>query len=288
MAVLVTGGSGFIGSHIVDKLIDSGKNVKVFDIIRPHRNDVEFIKGDITSQDQLNAAMQDIEYLYHVAALSDINKVEQRPIDAVNLNILSTAKVLDAARVNNVSRVLFASSYFVNSGRGHLYTTTKKSSEMILKDYDTLYGLKYTILRYGTAYGPRSRGDDVISIFVKKALSNEPIEIHGSGDQSRNFIYVEDLAQGNVAALNSKAQNKTYTLEGNHEISIKKVAETINHLFDGKLKIQYGPGRIDDNIGKKISTTVSKDLKWEPKVNFEEGCKKYIDWYKNSCINKIL
>ena len=120
----------------------------------------------------------------------------------------------------------------------------------------------------------------MISIFVKKALFNEPIEIHGSGDQSRNFIYVEDLAQGNDAALNNKAKNKTYTLEGNHEVTIKKVAETINLLFDGKLKIQYGPGRIDDHIGKKVSNTVFKDLQWEPTVNFEEGCKKYIDWYK--------
>lgn len=279
MAVLVTGGSGFIGSHVVDKLKDSGFDVLVFDIAKPHRNDVKFIKGDITSQDQLNNAMHDIEYVYHIAAASDINKVAEQPVNAVNLNILCTARVLDAARVNDVERVLFASSYFVDSGKGHLYATTKKASELICIDYHTLYGLPFTILRYGTAYGPRSRGEDVISLFVKRALSGEPLEIHGSGTQSRNFIYVEDLAKGNVAALSDVAKNRTYILEGRLAVTIRELAEIVTRIFDEDLDIQFGSKRPDDYSGDEASDISYKELKWEPLVDIEEGIRRYIKWY---------
>jgi len=279
MAVLITGGSGFIGSHVVDKLKDSGFDVLVFDIAKPHRDDVKFIKGDITSQDQLNKAMSDIEYVYHIAAASDINKVLEQPLNAVNLNILCTARVLDAARVNDVERVLFASSYFVDSGKGHLYATTKKASELICIDYHTLYGLPFTILRYGTAYGPRSRGEDVISLFVKRALSGEPLEIHGSGTQSRNFIYVEDLAKGNVAALSDVAKNRIYILEGRRAVTIRELAEIVTRIFDEDLDIQFGSKRPDDYSGDEASDISYKELKWEPLVDIEEGIRRYIKWY---------
>lgn len=285
MVVLVTGGSGFIGSHVVDKFVDNGFDVRVFDILKSHRDDVEFIRGDITSQDELNAAMQDVDFVYHIAAASNVNKVVERPVDAVNLNILSTTKVLDAARTNDVERVLFASSYFVDSGKGHLYETTKKASEMICTDYYTLYGLPYTILRYGTAYGPRSRGEDVISIFVRKAMAGEPLEIHGSGSQSRNFIYVEDLADGNIAALSPTAKNKTYALEGNISTTIRDISEMVNHLFDDNLDIQFISNRTDDYGGKKVSGSSCKDLQWEPKVELEEGIRRYMEWYAD---NKAL
>jgi UDP-glucose 4-epimerase len=235
MSILVTGGSGFIGSHVVDRLIDNNLDVKVFDIRKPHREDVEFIKGSIISLDELNAAMKDVEYVFHIAAFSDINRVPDNPLKVVDLNIMSTAKVLEAARNSNIERVIYASSYFVDSGKGHLYTTTKVSSERICEDYYTLYRLPFTILRYGTAYGPRSRGEDVISIFVKKGLSHQPLTIHGDGDQSRNFIYVEDLAEGHVATLKEIAENQTYNLEG---------------------------------------------MRRKPKVDLEEGIRRYIEWYK--------
>ncbi len=279
MAVLVTGGSGFIGSHVVDKLMDSGTHVIVFDVIKPHRSDVEFIKGNITSFDELNAAMKDIDYVYHIAALSNINKVAQEPLKAIDLNILSTGKVLEAACKSNVKRVIFASTYFINGMKGHLYTTCKAASEMICKDYFTLYGLPFTILRYGTAYGPRSRGEDVISLFIQKAFANQPLEIHGSGAQSRNFIYVEDLAWGNVAALSPVAKNKIYILQGSCAITIRDIANLINRLFDGKLDIRFGPNRTDDNGGENILDNSYKELNWEPQIDIEEGIKKYIKWY---------
>lgn len=286
MSILVTGGSGFIGSHIVDKLIDDNRNVKVFDIRKLHRKDVEFIQGSIVSLKELNAAMKDVEYIFHIAALSNINKVVETPLKAVDLNIMSTAKVLEAARNSGVERVIYASSYFVDSEKGHLYTTTKASSEMLCKDYYTLYGLLFTILRYGTAYGPRSRGEDVISIFVKRAVSHQPLTIHGDGNQSRNFISVEDLAEGNVAALKDVAKNQTYNLEGMRPISVKEVAETVKKLI-GDVEIEYKEERPRDFEGKIVSAEkAKKELGWEPKVDFEEGVRRYIEWYKENIVGK--
>ena len=286
MSILVTGGSGFIGSHIVDKLIDNDQDVKVFDIRKPHREDVEFIKGSITSFEELNAAMKDVEFVFHIAAFSNVDKVAETPLKAVDLNIMSTAKVLEVARNSGVKRVLYASSYFVDSGKGHLYTTTKIASEMLCKDYYILYKLPSTILRYGTAYGPRSRGEDVISIFVKKALSNQPLTIYGNGNQSRNFIYVEDLAEGNIATLKDAAENKTYNLEGMRQITVKEVAETVKKLI-GDVEIKYKEERSGDFEGKVVSAEKAKrELGWKPKVDFEEGVGKYIEWYKESMVKK--
>ena len=279
MSVLVTGGSGFIGSHIVDKLIDRNLGVKVFDVRKPHCEDVEFIPGSIESLEDLTAAMNDVDYVFHIAALSDINKVVETPLTAVDLNIMGTAKVLEAACNAGIERVIYASSYFVGSEQGHLYTTTKASSEMLCKNYYTLYGLPFTILRYGTAYGPRSRGEDVISIFVKKTLHHQMLTIHGGGNQSRNFIYVEDLAEGNVSALNDTAKNKTYNLEGIRSITVKEVADTVKKLI-GDVDIEYNAERVGDFEGKKVSVeTVKRELGWEPKVDFDEGVRRYIEWY---------
>lgn len=278
--ILVTGGAGFIGSHIIDKLRDRNLDVTVFDLIKPHREDVEFIKGDITSLEELTAAMEDAGYVFHVAAFSNINKVVEDPLRAVDLNVMGTVKVLEAARNSKVERVIYASSYFVDSGEGHLYATTKKTSEMMCGDYHSLYGLPFTILRFGTAYGPRSRGEDVVSLFVKKALSNQPLIIYGDGNQSRNFIYVGDLAEGSVAALEDVAENKTYTLGGMRPITVKEVAETVKKLI-GDVKIEYREKRPGDFEGKIVSTGKStKGLGWEPTVDFEEGVRRYIKWYK--------
>ncbi|MGB8217142.1 MAG: NAD-dependent epimerase/dehydratase family protein [Candidatus Methanoperedens sp.] len=282
MGILVTGGSGFIGSHVVDKLIDKNLDVKIFDIKKPHREDVEFIRGDIASLEELKVAMEDMEYIFHIAAFSNINKIAENPLKAVDLNIMSTAKVLETARSCGVERIIYASSYFVDSGEGHLYTTTKTASEMLCKDYYTLYGLPFTILRYGTAYGPRSRNEDVISIFIRRALSHQPLIIHGNGTQSRNFIYVEDLAEGNVAALQNIAKNKTYNLEGMRSITVKEVAESVKKLI-GDIIIEYKEGRLDDFEGGAILTDKAKrELGWEPKVNFEDGIRKCIERYREN------
>lgn len=281
MNVLVTGGGGFIGSHVVDALMERGENVRVLDIVRPHRGDVEYVRGSINTTSDVDESMTDIDIVFHVAAFSNIDKIPDDPLKALGINIIGTANVLEAARKSDVVRVLFASSYFVESGKGHIYTTTKITSERLCNDYFELYGLAYTILRYGTAYGPRSRGEDVVSVFVENALEKKKLTIHGTGDQYRNFVYVEDLAQGNIAAMDRIAENKTYVLCGNKAVTINEVAETVRRVLGGNIEITHTSARIDDSSGENVSNELArKELGWEPRIEFEEGVKRYYEWYR--------
>jgi UDP-glucose 4-epimerase len=291
MKILVTGGSGFIGSHVVDKLIDAGHSVRVLDIKKPtHRGDIEYIKGDITSEKDVRKSLNGIEIVCHIAAFSDINLVKDNPLLTVKYNIMGTAYLLEECRKQKVKRFILASTVYAHDERGHLYTTSKVASELLCKNYQTLYSLPYTILRYGTAYGPRSRGEDVIARFVEKALNGENLVVQGTGEQKRNFTYVEDLASGTVAALASVAENKVYTLVNKRSVSVKELAETVRKAVNKKIEIDYDSSRHDDYQGAIPDNMEierqNRELKWEAGVDIEDGIKKYVDWYKSITKNK--
>ncbi len=287
MKILVTGGSGFIGSHVVDKLIDAGHSIRVLDIKKPtyHAN-VEYFKGDITSEKDIRKSLNGIEMVCHIAAFSDVTLVKDNPILTIKYNIMGTAYLLEECRKQKVERFILASTVYAYDEKGHLYTTSKVASEMLCKNYQTLYSLLYTILRYGTAYGPRSRGDDVIARFVEKALKGENLVVYGTGEQKRNFTYVEDLAIGTVAALDKVAENKVYTLVNKRSVSIKELAETVRQAVNDKIDIEYDSSRQDDYQGvipdKTEIERQNRELGWETKVDIEDGIKKYVEWYKSA------
>jgi UDP-glucose 4-epimerase len=297
MKVLVTGGSGFIGSHVVDKLRDKGVKVRIYDGIMPnYRNDIEYYQGSILDYEALCFAMSGADVVMHLAAVADVKGVLENPHYSESINVRGTINVLEAARTSEVKRVAYGSTTWVYSEASsdsdevnestllhaptHLYTATKLTGEYYCQSYSELYDLDVTILRYGIPYGPRARDGAVIPIFVKKALNGETLTIAGDGSQYRNFIYVEDLAEGNVLALQSIARNKIYNLDGKERIAIKQIAETIQKII-GNVKIEYIQGRPGDFSGKEVSSGLAKkELEWEAKTSFEEGLKKYIDWYK--------
>ena len=295
MKILVTGGSGFIGSHVVDKLRDKGVNVRVYDGLMPnYRDDIEFYQGSILDITSLSFALNGIDAIFHLAAVANVKDVFERPHYSEQINVRGTINVLEAARRSNIQRVIFGSTVWVYSeakedlvdettalnAPEHLYTATKLAGEYYCQSYSKLYGLDITILRYGIPYGPRARDEAVIPIFVRKALNGEPLTIAGDGSQYRKFIYVEDLAEGNVAALQGIAKNKTYNLEGDEKISIKQIAITIQKII-GDVQIEYTPPRPGDFSGIEVSNELAKkELGWRPKVNFEEGLRRYIEWYK--------
>jgi UDP-glucose 4-epimerase len=282
MRVLVTGGSGFIGSHLVDKLAEAGHAVRILDISPPiHTGNVEFLKGDITSREDVRASLDGIEVVYHLAAFADINLVSDNPLKTIEYNIMGTAYLLEECRRLRVRRFILASSVYVYSKQGHLYTTAKLASEEFCKDYQSLYSLPYTILRYGTAYGPRSRMDDVVSIFTARALKGENLLVYGSGKQRRNFIYVEDLARGSVAALKETAENGTYTLCGKESITIERLARMVKRLFSSDIDIEYHPPRENDYGGEVFDLDKARrELGWEPEVSLEDGIKRFAEWYQ--------
>jgi len=293
--VLVTGGSGFVGSHVVDQLIAKGIRVRVFDMVMPtFRKDVDYYQGSLLNADQVGMALNGIDYVFHLAAVADVKSVFEAPLISEAINVRGTMNVLEASRKTGVKRVIYGSTTWVYSdvletsvdettplqAPSHLYTATKMTSEYYCKSYTQLYNLPTTILRYGIPYGPRAREGAVIPIFVKKALNGEPLTIAGDGAQYRKFVYVEDLAAGNVAALKPVAENQIYNLDGTQKISIKNIAETVSKII-GDVKIEYIEGRPGDFAGKEISSQKAKDeLNWEPSTSFEEGVRKYIEWYK--------
>jgi UDP-glucose 4-epimerase len=302
MRALVTGGSGFIGSHVVDKLRDRNIRVRVYDMVYPDfRDDIEYYHASLLDFDSLRMALSKVDVIFHLGAIADVQDVLEEPHYAEAINVRGTINVLEAARKSgSIKRVIFGSTTWVYSDTqgdtldedaplgapSHLYTATKIAGEYYCQCYSRLYDLPVTILRYGIPYGPRAREGAVIPIFVKKALNGEPLTIAGDGLQYRKFVYVEDLAEGNVLALKEIARNKIYNLEGKEKVSIKQIAETIQKIL-GKVEIKHIEGRPGDFSGKEILANRAKEeLGWEPNVSFEEGVRRYIEWYKKEKENR--
>jgi UDP-glucose 4-epimerase len=297
MQVVVTGGSGFIGSHVVDKLKDQGIDVRIFDMVQPTvRDDVEYYQGSLLDPEALLMGFHEADAVFHLAAIADVSDVLKDPVRSEEINVRGTLNVLESARRAGVKRVILGSTIWVYSNvveesvdedtalpaPSHLYTATKLVSEYYCKSYSELYGLETTVLRYGIPYGPRAREAAVIPAFLKKALNGEPIEIQGDGSQTRRFIYVEDLAEGNVMALKPVAANRTYNLEGKDLITIHELATTIQDLV-GDVDVRFTEGRPGDFSGKTVSSQRAKEeLGWEPKVNMKEGLDRYLQWFKQT------
>ncbi len=297
MTILVTGGSGFIGSHLVDKLLGKGEDVVIFDFVQPrYWKSVKHFYGSILNLDELERAMQDVDTVYHLAAIADVKDVFEHPHYSERVNTSGTLNVLEAARKMEVERVIYGSTDWVYQTTdeesvdettpirtpAHLYSSTKLASEYYCQNYGDLYGVKYTILRYGIPYGPRARPGAIVPVFVEKAQKGEELTIAGDGSQFRQFVYVEDLALGNVAALQEVAANKIYNIDGERPISVREVAETVMKIV-GKTGIRYVPLRPGDFKGKVVSSEKARrELGWQATTSFEDGVRKYIAWLKET------
>mgnify|MGYP001208276217 CR=1 FL=1 len=282
--VLVTGGSGFIGSHVVDALVKKKYNVTIIDTNSPKRKDVKFIKGSILNKKLIDLLLKKNKLIFHLAAVSDINKVKSIPTTTISTNVLGTSCLLESARKAKVQRFIFASTYYSYGNAGNLYTTSKTASELIIENYNLLFDLNYTILRYPTAYGPRSRNVDAISIFVDSAIKNKNLIIYGNGKQRRNYLHVEDLAEGSAIALNKKSKNKTVILASKNSIKIIDVAKKIIKLTKSKSKIVLNNKmkRLDDFSSNKIYIKKKDYLPdWKPKYNLTDGLLRYIKYKKS-------
>ncbi len=301
MKIAVTGGSGFIGSHVVDHCRAVGHDVVVIDHrVRPHREDVEFRDVDLLHFESVLDATKGCQAVFHLAAVSNVNIAFEQPVYTMELNTLGTARILEAARKNGIGRVVFASTVWVYSGctgekvdesvpfhlsgAGHIYTSSKIAAEMVCHDYAKLYRQGFTILRYGIPYGPRMRDELLIPIFIRKALKGEPLTISGDGSQYRNFIYIDDLARANLLALGPAAAGKTYNLEGTTRITVKQVAEAVRKILGESgisVRIESVPARPGDYGGKEVDASLAaRELGWKPSVPFEEGMRRTIAWYR--------
>lgn len=299
MKVVVTGGSGFIGSHVVDALIDEGHAVTVIDHrVRPHRSDVQFEDVDLLDLSSVIAATRGAEQIFHLAAVSNVNYAFKYPVYSTALNVMGTTNVLEAARINGGKRVHLASTVWVYNGApeeieeadeavpfylngaGHIYTSTKMACEMLCHNYGALYQLPFTVLRYGIPYGPRMRQELLIPIFLRKALDGEPLTISGDGSQYRKFVYVKDMARAHILAMQDRAAMQTYNLEGVQKVTVLEVAERIRGLVGEHVRIETTPARPGDFKGREVSAAkAGADLGWYPETDFETGLKGTAEWF---------
>jgi UDP-glucose 4-epimerase len=297
--VAVTGGAGFIGSNVVDALLAAGHRVRVLDGRDPGRDDVEFHQVDITDVDSLEPAVRGTDATFHLAAMADVNDIHADPTSAVSVNVLGTVNVLEAARRAEAGRVVLAStvwvygsctddvvdeqsSFTLDTDR-HLYITTKIASEFACRDYRNLYDRPFTILRYGIPYGPNMRETTVMSSFFRRALSGEALTIDGDGMQSRNFVYVTDLAQAHVLALRPEAEDQVLNLDGPEPVTIRQVAEITAALVGEtgqEVEVSFGPSRPGDLAAQTVRNDASREvLGWTPQVDIHDGMRRSFEWY---------
>jgi len=298
MRVAVTGGSGFIGSHVVDHMVAAGHDVTVLDVGQRWLNPAaHYRQGDIFDEEALAAALAGAEAVFHLAGIADVNDVAADPVRAVRLNVEGTARVLDAARYARVDRFILASTVWVYGaavGRGeltedapvdlrspgHVYVATKLSAEMLVHSYRELYGQHFTILRYGIPYGPRMRDALVVARFVRAAIAGQPITIAGTGEQQRNYVYVADLADAHVRALSPVAADQTIALEGGTPVSVREIADTVCSLVR-PVVVRHEPARPADYEGVSISAKLAKELlDWAPVTSFAAGVRLYLNWLR--------
>lgn len=299
MKILVTGGSGFIGSHIVDILFGRGHEVKIYDIDSPKYNQkCDYVKADVLDLQRLIQETEGYDTIYHLAAEANVNRFYDSPIYSNQITSVSTLNVLEAARVNHLKRVLLASTewvYGTTEGNSddeineetptanspdHLYTSSKIAAEMFCKNYKRLYDVDYTIMRFGIPFGERARPATVTPIFLSRILNGNEITIHGTGSQTRQFIYVKDIAKGCVACLHENAKNEIINLEGHEVISVLDIVRNLEKILDKKANLKFIKDRAGQFEGRIISSEKAKKLlNWEPGFSYYTALKNYVEWY---------
>ena len=271
--VLVTGSSGFIGSHVADSLEEEGYNVVLFDSVPSKyksKTQQEFI-GNILNPDDIETAMKGCEIIYHFAAQSDIGASSDLPTVTITANVIGTQNMLEAARKHNVKRFLFASTIYVYSELGSFYRVSKQACEKIIEEYQKEFDLDYTTLRYGSLYGPRANEFNFISKVLTQALKNKKIVRRGDGEEMREYIHVKDAAQLSVDALDDKFKNKHLIITGNQQIKVKDLLIMIKEMFEGDIEIEFGqeeelhhynitPYNFIPQVAKKITPDTYYDL----------------------------
>ena len=300
----ITGGSGFIGSAVADRMIAAGHDVVLLDTRPPQRTDLAYRHVDVLDLGAVVQATRDVETVFHLAGMSDASDVLAHPVSAVQANVAGTANAFEASRRNEVRRTVLASTAWVYAGAhgevpidedapfhlpsaGHIYTSSKITEELIAHNYCELYGTPFTILRYGDAYGPGMSENYVIPRFVRNALDGETNIVNGDGSQFRNYVYVDDLADAHVAALSGDAENEVFNLKGPEPITIRRIAEEVRDLLGAPFTIAGGPLEPGDYAGRVISGEKAKRvLGWEATTPFAQGLRRYVDWFTRAAASQ--
>lgn len=307
MKILVTGGAGFIGSHLVEALVARAEHVRVLDnlatghlenlaSVRAH---IEFIQGDLADLETVQAAAQDTDVVFHQAALPSVPRSIKNPRASHDANLTGTLNVLIAARDQQVKRVVLASSSSVYGNSPMLpkvetldpaplspYAVTKLAGEYYARVFANLYGLATICLRYFNVFGPRqdphSQYSGALAKFVQCALRGEPYPVYGDGEQSRDFTYIENVVRANLLAASSELDGAmVMNIASGTRVTLNQIIAMLNELTGQMLPTQFGPPRAGDVRHSHADITRAREwLGYEPRVDVREGLRRTVEWYE--------
>jgi len=305
---LVTGGAGFIGSHITEALVARGDRVRVLDDLStgfrhnldPFAGQVEFIAGDVSDAAVVAKAVRGVECVFHQAALASVPRSVERPLDTNRACVTGTLTVLDQARRAGVRRVVYAASSSAYGNQPYSskrevdlpaplspYAVAKLAGEYYCQAFHATYGLETVAIRYFNVFGPRQDPDSpysaVIPLFITRLLRGERPIVYGDGTQTRDFTYVANVVHGNLLAADAEAvAGRTINVANGRSTSLLQLLEALNKLLGTRLDIQFEPARPGDVHDSLADITQAQALlDYRPVVAFEEGLRRSIDYYKS-------
>jgi UDP-N-acetylglucosamine/UDP-N-acetyl-alpha-D-glucosaminouronate 4-epimerase len=303
---LVTGGAGFIGSHLVRFLLERGDRVRVLDNFSTGKEEnlaevaasVELVRGDLASDADLKAAVAGVDYVMHQAAIPSVPRSVEAPLESHEANATGTLRLLRAAAAASVRRVVYASSSSVYGANPALpkvesmpteplspYAVSKLAGELYASVFHRLYGLETVSLRYFNVFGPRqdpsSPYSGVVSRFIEAIASKTPPTIQGDGEQSRDFTYVENVARANFAACHRpEAAGGVYNIGCSDRITVNLLWKSMAELAGSALEPRFTPPRSGD-VPHSLAdiSRARKDLGYDPSVGFREGLERTLSYY---------
>lgn len=303
MKVLVTGGAGFIGSNLAERLVDSGHYVVVLDNLSTGEEknihpEAHFICGDVRDYETVLTALNGVEVVFHLAAFVSVQESLKKPDECLAVNAGGTANIIKAAGESGVKKIVFSSSCAVYGDAGSKsvkeadkvnllspYSTSKLDAERLLIDNNSKYGYSYVILRYFNVFGerqnPHSPYSAVVPKFISSALDGKDIVVYGDGTQTRDFVYVEDVVDINMLAMTSGINNGIYNVGSGRGMTINRLAGLVIENCNSGSQIRHEDGKTGDiRYSLADISKIKKDLGWYPKYDFGEALSKTVRWYK--------
>lgn len=273
LKITVFGGSGFLGSHICDKLSEAGHEVTIVDLqpSRWLRPDQKMIVGSILDENITDKTVEGADVVCDYAGIADIGEANNRPVDTARINVVGNVMALEACRRHNVKRYIFASSLYVYGKSGGFYRCSKQACELYIENYQAMHHLPYTILRYGSLYGPRADNRNAIHRFVHEAMTTGTITYYGAPTALREYVHVDDAAQATLEVLKPEFANQNIIVTGNQPMRVGDLFKMIGEILGKDLHIQYQndpnsghyqitPYAFMPKVGRKLVPPLTVDL----------------------------